>query len=78
VSECNFHEDAVEFRVETASVEIGKCPLCGEDTEWSYRREPAPDALREAAREVVRQADDGYGIGPFALDDLRAALAVKP
>lgn len=42
MSECNFHEDAVEFRVETASVVIGKCPLCGEDTEWSYRREPPP------------------------------------
>lgn len=33
-----------------------------------------PDALRAAAQEVIRQADDGYGIGPFALDDLRAAL----
>ena len=38
----HLHPDAVDFRTEPASVEIGRCPECGEDTEWEWKRAALP------------------------------------
>ena len=71
------HDDAVRFRIEPASVEIGKCPLCGEDTEWSFHMEPAEaraplEAEIERLRVALEIIADGTSYDPAG------AIAVRP
>ena len=51
------HADATEFRTEPAKVDIGRRPLCGEDSEWEYFR--TLDAARSTDR--LHHPDDGHG-----------------
>jgi hypothetical protein len=79
------HDDAIDFRTEPATVQIGKCPRCGEDTEWQFHHSPQSArhaALVAAARDVIDwNADPHHRTDPGTqsrIAALRAALDGEP
>jgi len=74
------HDDAVDFRTEPASVEIGKCPRCGEDTEWQFHATPArlPCLMPDFDGDDCRFWAKTYGQEPCANCAKRYDLAATP
>ena len=63
-----FHRDAEDFRDESATVRIGKCPDCGEDTEWEWG--PASVPIPEYA--------EGYATALAAVRERVEGLLAEP
>ncbi len=67
----HLHDDAVTFRDEHATVSIGRCPVCGEDTEWSFSALASQPDVEDA-----RRRDEAHALG--YREGYRKALAAQP